>query len=671
MIINLSPYEKNRIVPEAFGQTEMGRDLLAQDYLLKQITASVIYPEGDIGKQFWGRVYAEAFQRYGTTDIPVDTFNKVWIVPAKAVVYESKEAAYVVESHLKVMLETDYLATQVSTPTPNDPNDIAREVLREIVIPILEKEVNEGMTFAPLRQIYYSLILATWYKRKVKDSIMGQAYVDRNKTAGIDIADKNQKEWIWQQYVEAFRKGAYNYIKEDYNLVTQEVVPREYFAGGADMGQVARTYAPTFDAAALPSASDRMLSVQMETQLLDLSPKPSDNASTSGRKQLLVWAKEHQGQTVDVTLEELATQYNYTRQRVHQIASKYGIKTKGNVSREGVQLLRAWAEKHRGEIVDITLVELGLQFAINSYTVSGILKKYDIKTSGQRRKRDPTKGAERLREFAKKHRDETLDMFSREIDQEYGLSPGRIKQILGENNVRTKGQVQTEGAKRLRAFAEKHRNETLDMVLSELAQEYNLSIRRVHEILREYNIKTKGKLQTEGAKLLRAFAEKHRDETLDMFAREIGQEYVLSGNRVIQILGEYNIKTKGMVQPEGEELMRGWAKQNQGQTVNVTAVELGRIYSLKPWRVYQILREFNIKIAVMRAGRKDSSMSDNAGGINLDPAQLDLKTKNNDGEIKFDLDPAMLQRVQNVSGVTPVILNILPLGSLQKFLDIR
>ena len=44
--VNLSPYEKDRIVPESFGQTEMGRDLLAEDYMLKQITASLIYPEG-------------------------------------------------------------------------------------------------------------------------------------------------------------------------------------------------------------------------------------------------------------------------------------------------------------------------------------------------------------------------------------------------------------------------------------------------------------------------------------------------------------------------------------------------------------------------------------------------------------------------------------------------
>ena len=58
--VNLSPYEKDRIVPESFGQTEMGRDLLAQDYMLKQITASLIYPEDELGKKFWKRVYEEA-----------------------------------------------------------------------------------------------------------------------------------------------------------------------------------------------------------------------------------------------------------------------------------------------------------------------------------------------------------------------------------------------------------------------------------------------------------------------------------------------------------------------------------------------------------------------------------------------------------------------------------
>ncbi|MBF0386793.1 MAG: hypothetical protein HQL20_02940 [Candidatus Omnitrophica bacterium] len=285
--VNLSPYEKDRIVPDAFGRTEMGRDLLSQDYLLKQITASVIYPEGEVGKAFWAKVYEEARKRFGTTDIPVDTFNKVWIVPEKAVVYESQDSAYVVETRLKVMLEADYLATstnamptrghdappadlnergfvspsrlptsqpmnvkatQVSTPTPielsnpNEQNDIAKNVLREIVIPILEKEVNEGKNFAQLRQVYNSLILAVWYKDKIKESLFGKAYVDRNKTGGVDIEDKAAKDKIWALYVEAFRKGAYNYIKDELDPVTQETVPRKYFSGGMVLGEIRKAY---------------------------------------------------------------------------------------------------------------------------------------------------------------------------------------------------------------------------------------------------------------------------------------------------------------------------------------------------------------------------------------------------------------------------------------------
>src|SRR5262249_12560065 len=108
--VNLSPYEKDRIVPSHFGLTEMGRDLLAQDYMLKQITASLIYPDGATGRKFWQKAYSQARQRFGTTRVAVNTFNKVWIVAQKAVVDEKGPVAYVAYAHLKVMLEKDYLA---------------------------------------------------------------------------------------------------------------------------------------------------------------------------------------------------------------------------------------------------------------------------------------------------------------------------------------------------------------------------------------------------------------------------------------------------------------------------------------------------------------------------------------------------------------------------------
>ncbi len=242
--VNLSPYEKDRIVPPSFGLTEMGRDLLAQDYLLKQITASLIYPEDEFGKKFWNRIYEEAAKKFGTTNIPVNTFNKVWIVPEKAVVYENAQAgtAYVVESKLKVMLEQDYLALeQNSLPlvgrVREGGNELGSQIVREVVIPQLTKEVNENKNFAQLRQVYNSLILATWYKKKIKDSILNKVYADRNKINGLSFPKSSigNPETIYQQYLTAFKKGVYNYIKEEQDPITQQMIPRKYFSGGVVM----------------------------------------------------------------------------------------------------------------------------------------------------------------------------------------------------------------------------------------------------------------------------------------------------------------------------------------------------------------------------------------------------------------------------------------------------
>jgi len=251
MWVNLSPYEKDRIIPQGFGDTEMGRDLLAQDYLLKQLTSSLMYPEDGLGKEFWDRVYAKAREEYGTTEIPINTFNKIWVVPQKADVYVYENSAFVVNAHLKVMLEEDYLALENNTvgarravpvrdgrsPVQEQKiiSGISSDIIREILIPEIEKEVNESKTFANLRQMYNSMILATWYKMSLKDSLLGRVYVDKNKTKGVDTKDKQINQKIYDQYIEAFKKGVYDYIKEDFDPVTQQVVPRKYFSGGVSM----------------------------------------------------------------------------------------------------------------------------------------------------------------------------------------------------------------------------------------------------------------------------------------------------------------------------------------------------------------------------------------------------------------------------------------------------
>jgi hypothetical protein len=237
--VNLSPYEKDRMIDDSFGKTEMGRDLLAQDYILKQLTASLIYPEKELGKVFWDKVYAKARQRFGTSEIPVNTFNKVWIVADKADVFERNNSAYVVGAHLKVMLEEDYTALKKvgTVPTLENTHTTASEVIREVVLPEIEKEVNTGKSFAPLRQMFYSMILASWYKAALKDTLLTQVYGNKGKVGGVSADDVTEKEKIFDRYLQAYKKGVFNYIRET-EVPGGQSMPRKYFSGGASFAML-------------------------------------------------------------------------------------------------------------------------------------------------------------------------------------------------------------------------------------------------------------------------------------------------------------------------------------------------------------------------------------------------------------------------------------------------
>ncbi|MBL8013943.1 MAG: HEAT repeat domain-containing protein [Candidatus Omnitrophica bacterium] len=249
--VNLSPYEHGKVIEKSFGNTLMGRDLLAADYVLKQLTASLIYPEDELGQKFWKEVYAKT--GVSQSDIPIETVNKVWIVPSDAVVWENNGKVMIIRSKLKVMLEEDYVALSnqkdsakslspdkdAALKNSHAPGQInasqrttASQAVRTIVLPVLEKQVNEGEHFAQLRQMYQAMILATWYKKVLKESILSKVYADQKKIKGVDNANPEQIEGIYRQYLEAFKKGVFNYIREDVNQSTGETIPRKYFSGG-------------------------------------------------------------------------------------------------------------------------------------------------------------------------------------------------------------------------------------------------------------------------------------------------------------------------------------------------------------------------------------------------------------------------------------------------------
>ncbi|MEI7998855.1 MAG: hypothetical protein WCH62_05060, partial [Candidatus Omnitrophota bacterium] len=121
------------------------------------------------------------------------------------------------------------------------------------------------------------LILATWYKKKIKDSILAQVYAGKNKVIGLSspnvlVGDpgtselgsrlkhsgttKSDVEAIYQRYLQAFKKGVYNYIKEEPDPITNQASPRKYFAGGLNINpNQAMTTVHEVDPASLPTDS--------------------------------------------------------------------------------------------------------------------------------------------------------------------------------------------------------------------------------------------------------------------------------------------------------------------------------------------------------------------------------------------------------------------------------
>jgi hypothetical protein len=243
--VNLSPHEADHIVSTDLKVTPVGRDMLTLDYLLKQLAASMTYPDKEPGATFWRRMMDKVQTQYGISlsEFAVDSFSRVWVVPERAVVYEQGGTALIAESRLKVLTEEDYwnrnkgAASKKAVPaTTQQYNGLYTSIYREVIIPELEREVNEGKHFAPLRQMYHSLILATWFKRRLKEHIVNRVYADQKKISGLELEEKQVAEKIYGQYLEAMRKGVYNYIKEDYDPLTQALVPRKYFSGGFTFG---------------------------------------------------------------------------------------------------------------------------------------------------------------------------------------------------------------------------------------------------------------------------------------------------------------------------------------------------------------------------------------------------------------------------------------------------
>jgi len=262
LTVNLSTYEPDKTLIESLRGTELGHDLMEQDCLLKQYTASLLHPDNPVGKAYWAGLTEKARDITGSDRISLQAYQKTWIVPGKNNSVQEKtpdhpfgfswpesfgvkdtdRACGVTSCELDVLCETDYLAIEhyqkENTNTKEKRlitqlSEASVSLFRELVIPAIRTEVNEGTHFTRLRQIYFAFVLATWFRREMAKL--------PEYSSVFDVADKGipeafgvprNEDWnvkgkaIYERYLQLFEHGVFRCAR------TEGESARIYFSGG-------------------------------------------------------------------------------------------------------------------------------------------------------------------------------------------------------------------------------------------------------------------------------------------------------------------------------------------------------------------------------------------------------------------------------------------------------
>ena len=251
--VNLRPDAQDQMIDPELEKTDMGKIMLEADLQLKRDTAQATSPQTPEGKLYWDKLYKKAGELFGTENITIPTITRPWIVPGEIILRQGEDSAYIFKANMKVLLEEDYLKSHQDTKSQshqynfNDPrmkelNEYSTQLIRELIIPKLTKEVNSSKRYAALRQVFFSLVMARWFKdtfgNSGSTSAPGTRAPDSSYVKLIDSGDLTSltskeawsKTYYFNEYKKSFEQGEYN-LKEDIYTPTGQVI-RSYVSGG-------------------------------------------------------------------------------------------------------------------------------------------------------------------------------------------------------------------------------------------------------------------------------------------------------------------------------------------------------------------------------------------------------------------------------------------------------
>jgi len=265
--VNLKPQRAQDSVDPLVRDTDLGKIMLAADLTLKKDVSEVTNPRTSrTGREYWGRLYAKA-QALGIDEMPIA--NRVWIIPGKAVLSETSDSVRIVNSPLQVCLESDYLSESKRIPgkKAQELAQYGTSLMREMVLPELNKKVNEGPAYENLRRAYRAVILARWFKQHYGTQ---QPRLLQTISAAIakDLPSRlpYSSEQIYREYMQSLRQGEYNFSEDSTGKLQSylELITRRYFSGGIDLRLISVEHASGDRPAREPGLRQRIFDLMID-----------------------------------------------------------------------------------------------------------------------------------------------------------------------------------------------------------------------------------------------------------------------------------------------------------------------------------------------------------------------------------------------------------------------
>ncbi|MBU7029236.1 MAG: hypothetical protein HXS48_20030 [Theionarchaea archaeon] len=259
--VNLNPSDPETIIDSNLGSTMVGKIMLEADFQMKKDFCRYTNPcVSEIGEKYWKlldkrreELVTKCMKKYPSEILSVDNvFFSVairhWIVPDEITAKEDDGGIYIVDATLNI--QSEYEAQYCEFEIVNQSNSLskncstyldeakkeygryAKELEDELILPLVVRDLNTCDQYADLRQVYYSLALAQWYKSREHDQSLFSGPINFEEIETLSSWIEWDFEDVWKEYVISFQEGE----EECYCKVTQEEegykVTQEYTGGG-------------------------------------------------------------------------------------------------------------------------------------------------------------------------------------------------------------------------------------------------------------------------------------------------------------------------------------------------------------------------------------------------------------------------------------------------------